>query len=130
MFFLAGALFCVITLSSSSNLIGVLIVFGFFVASLASDADDRRLSLSVTPLSVKSVALDAFRLFMIGESLTLFSENALPPNIERARLILLETSGLTDKLLELPNFVCLLVESSLPLNSKYNFSIKNVTAKN
>lgn len=55
-------------------------------------------------LSVRSVALDACRVGVNGRSFTLFRVNALPPNNERALLILLDTSGLTDKLVTLLNF--------------------------
>lgn len=87
--FLAGSLFCVMTCSSSVNLIGVLItgfgdVFSEFLQLLAVLWFEM-VCLSLAKWSfVKSVALDACRHGVNGRSLTLFNENALPPNSERA----------------------------------------------
>lgn len=113
--FLVGSLFCVMACSSSVNLIGVFITgFGEFlpVHLLLLELFDWMDCLSVSLSFVKSVALDA-RYGVIGRSFTLFNENALPPNRERAWLILFEISGLTDKLVTLPNFG-LFLSSILP----------------
>lgn len=122
--FLAGSLFCVITWSSSVNLIGVFITgFGEIFPVLLP------FTLELVCLSfwsfVKSVALDA-RYGVTGRSFTLFNENALPPNSERAWLILFEISGLTDKLFTLPYFGRFL-SSFLPwLNDfPWNEKVKN-----
>lgn len=106
--FLAGSLFCVITPSSSVNLIGVLITgFGETLpVHLLPFTLEWAVCLfwSLLWSFVKSVALDA-RFGVTGRScITLFNENALPPNSERAWLILFEISGFTDKLVTLPYF--------------------------
>lgn len=98
--FLAGSLFCVITWSSSVNLIGVFITgFGDILPVLLPFTFELFSFWSF----VKSVTLDA-RYGVTGRSLILFNENALPPNSERAWLILFDISGLTDKLFTLPYF--------------------------
>lgn len=101
------------TWSSSVNFIGVFITgFGaFLLAILPLPLPFGMVWVSLSSF-VKSVALDA-RYGVIGRSFTLFNENALPPNSERAWLILLEISGLTDKLFTLPYFG-LFLSSTLP----------------
>lgn len=125
--FLVGSLFCVMACSSSVNLIGVFITgFGEFVPVhlLLLELFDWMDCLSVSLSFVKSVALDA-RYGVIGRSFTLFNENALPPNRERAWLILFEISGLTDKLVTLPYFG-LFLSSILPWLQKKKYGMKNI----